>query len=228
MEKRRILFGSYDTAADGLWTLASWKLNKANQMQTFVSVPGRVAPLDLSTYLTDGQPYYDNATLDVVLESSEGDRLARKHRIDLMVNHLDGRTVNIYLPDDSDHYLVGRVQVYPDYNDLAHCAVRVSAVCDPWLYAAAATVVSLEATATEQKAQLLNFGRMAVVPAVAVTGEVRIGYGGSSWSLQTGEHYLPELYLTPGTGLALPGVHDITYSGSGSVVITYREAVLAV
>jgi hypothetical protein len=228
MEKRRLTIGEYDTAADGLWTLASWKLTKGAQVQTFVAVPGRAAPLDLSTYLTDGQPWYDNATLDVVLESSEGDRLARKHRIDLMVSYMDGQTLKIYLPDDPDHYLVGRVQVNPEYNDPAHCAVRVSAVCDPWLYAAAETVVVLEATATEQTAQLLNYGRLAVVPAVVTTGEARIQYGGRSWALQAGEHLLPELYLTPGQGLGRPGAHSITYAGSGNITITYREAVLAV
>lgn len=228
MEKRKLTIGGYDTAADGLWTLASCVLTKAAQMQTFVSVPGRVAPLDLSTYLTDGQPYYDNATLEAVLESSEGDRLARKLRIDLMVNYLDGRTLPIYLPDDPDRYLMGRVQVYPEYNDLAHCAVRVSAVCEPWLYAAAETVVPLEATKAEQIAQLLNYGKLAVVPTLVVSGEVRIGYGTSSWALSAGEHVLPELLLTPGEGLGLPGVHNITYAGSGSVTITYREAVLAV
>ena len=228
MEKRKLVIGDYDTAAHGLWTLASCVLTKAAQMQTFVSVPGRVAPLDLSTYLTDGEPYYDNATLDAVLESSEGDRLDRKARIDQMVNYLDGQTLRIYLPDDPDNYLVGRVQVYKEYNDLAHCAVRVSAVCEPWLYAAAETVVDLGATETEQTAELYNHGRLAVVPTVVTTGEVRIQYGTSSWALTAGEYTLPELYLTPGKGLGQPGVHSISYSGSGSITITYREAVLAV
>lgn len=228
MEKRKIIIGDYDTAADGLWTLNYWKLNKGTQMQTFVSVPGRVAPLDLSTYLTDGQPYYDNATLEVILESSEGDRLARKERIDQMVNYLDGQTMRIYPPDDLDHYLVGRVQVYPEYNDLAHCAVRVSAVCDPWLYAVNETVVSLTATETEQTAHLFNHGRLAVVPTLETTAEVRIVYGTSSWSLPKGEYTLPELYLTPGKSLGQPGVHSIIYSGSGSITLKYREAVLAV
>lgn len=228
MEKRKLIIGNYDTAVDGLWTLNYWKLNKGAQVQTFVSVPGRVAPLDLSTYLTDGQPYYDNATLEAILESSEGDRLARKQRIDQMVNYLDGQTVHIYLPDDPIHYLVGRVQVYPEYNDLAHCAVRVSAICDPWLYAASETVVTLTATEAEQTAYLFNYGRLAVVPTVAVTGEVRIVYGTSSWALPEGEYTLPELYLTPGQGLGQAGVHSITYTGSGSITIRYREAVLAV
>ena len=228
MEKRKLLIGDYDTAADGLWTLASCMLTKGAQVQTFVPVLGRVAPLDLSTYLTDGQPYYDNAILEAVLESSEGDRLARKLRIDLMVNYLDGQTMKIYLPDDPDHYLIGRAQINKEYNDLAHCAVRVNAVCHPWLYAADETVVNLTATEAEQTAQLLNYGRLAVVPTLVVTGEVRIGYGARSWALSAGEYTLPDLCLTPGKGLGLPGEHSVTYSGAGSITITYREAVLAV
>ena len=228
MEKRKLIIGDYDTAADGLWTLASWKLTKGEQVQTFVAVPGRAAPLDLSTYLTDGEPYYGNAYLEAVLESSEGERLERKQRIDLMANYLDGQQLRIYLPDDPDRYLVGRVQVYREYNDPAHCAVRVSAVCDPWLYAADETVVALTATEAEQTAHLFNYGRLAVVPTVTVTGEVRVVYGTSAWALPAGEYHLPELYLTPGQGPGRPGVHSITYSGSGSITITYREAVLAV
>ena len=227
MEKRKIIFGEYDTA-ENLWTLAAFKLTKASQEQNFLNVPGRYAPLDLSTYLTDGQPSYGSAGLEVVLESSEGDRLERKDRIDLLVSYLDGRSVPVILPDDPDHYLVGRVQVRPDYNDPAHCAVKVEAVCEPWLYAARETVVTLTATATEQTATLVNSGRLAVVPTLEVTGEVLLVYGNSSWALENSTYYLPELYLTPGAGLVMPGVHEITNSGNGTLKIIYREAVLAV
>lgn len=227
MEKRKIIIGEYDTA-ENLWTLASWKLTKPSQEQTFVSVPGRYAPLDLSTYLTDGQPYYGSAALDIVLESSEGDRLERADRINLMVNYMDGQNLEVVLPDDPDHYLVGRIQVQPEYNDLAHCAVKVSAVCEPWLYAATETVVTLTATEAEQTVRLVNSGRLAVVPTVEVTGQVNLVYGDNTWGLGDGTYYLPELHLTPGAGLVMPGVHELTYSGSGTVKITYREAVLAV
>lgn len=227
MEKRKLILGDYDTAADGLWTLTAFKLNKAAQVQTFIDVLGRYAPLDASTYLTDGQPYYGSASLEASLESSEGDRLDREDRIGIMVDHLDGQRVEIITPDHPDHYLVGRVQVLPEYNDLAHCAVKVSAVCEPWLYAVAETVVKLTATDTEQTARLVNSGRLAVVPVLEVTGTVDLVYGANSWSLSAGTYTLPELYLTPGTGLVLPGVHEVTYSGAGTVTITYREAVLA-
>lgn len=226
MEKRSIILGTYDTARDGLWTLRSWKLTKPKQVQNFLAVPGRHAPLDYSTYLTDGQPYYESRELEAVLESSEGTRLEREDRINLMVNHLDGLSMNIYLPDDPTHYLVGRVQVAPEYNDPAHCSVVVTAVCEPWRYAKTETVVNLTAGTTEKVARVTNSGRLAVVPTLTITGEVHLAYGSSTIDLSAGEYIWPDLYLTPGTVLAAPGVHEVKYKGSGTVKITYREAVL--
>lgn len=220
MEKRKIIIGAYDSAANA-WTLAACKVTKAQQMQTLVQVPGRYAPLDLSTALTDGQPYYGNATLAVRLESSEGDRVVRQTRIDELVNLVDGMSLHIVLPDHPNSYMVGRVQVQPEYNDLAHCAVAISAVCEPWLYRSRETTVTLTASTTAKTATLSNTGRLAVVPTITVTGDVVLEYEGSSWGLSAGTHALPDLFLTSGD-------HVITYSGSGTVSFSYREAVLAV
>ena len=135
MEKRKMIFGSYDTALTGLWTLTEWALSAAEYKQNFMEVPGRDGALDLSATLTNGEPKYGSRTLSAVFESSEGSRLERKARMDTMVNWLSGWRMNIELPDDPEHYLVGRVQVEPLYNDMAHASVQVTAVCDPWLYA---------------------------------------------------------------------------------------------
>lgn len=220
MAKRQLILNGYKTAEDGLWTLSSLKITKANQVQTYVSVPGRHAPLDLSTTLTDGQPYYTSAALSAVLESSEGTRDERQARIEHIVNLLDGYTVRIVHPDHPDRYMMGRLQVIPDYNDLVHCSVKLTGVLEPWLYNAAQTVVAATATSTAQTVTLTNTGRLAVVPTVAVTGEVTLVYGSFTQTLSAGSYLLPDLYLTP-------GAHQVTYSGSGTVTFAYREAVLA-
>lgn len=220
MSKRQLILNGYKTAEDGLFTLASLKITKASQVQTFVSVPGRFSPLDLSTTLTDGQPYYGSAGLEAVMESSEGTREERQERIGQLVSSLDGYTVTIVHPDHPDHYMVGRVQVTPEYNDLVHCAVRLTAVCEPWLYNETQTSVTVAATATAKTVNLVNSGRLASAPTLEVTGNVNLTYGAYSWALSAGVYQLPELYLTPGT-------HQVGYSGSGSVTFTYREGVLA-
>lgn len=221
MVKRQLIIDGYRTAEDGLWTMSACKITKAPQVQGFTDVPGRFAPLDLSTTPTNGEPYYTSATLDVVLESSEGTRQERQARIDEMVNRLDGYTVKVVHPDHPNHYLVARVQVTPDYNDWAHCSVLVSGVCEPWLYACTEKVVTCNATTAEQTVDLTNSGRLSLSPRVTVTGEVTLTYGSNVQVLTAGHYTLPWLHLTPGP-------HSLSCTGSGTVTFTYREAVLAI
>lgn len=227
MTKRQLILNGYKTAEDGLWTLASLKITKASQVQNFVSVPGRFAPLDLSTTLTDGEPYYGNAGLEAVLESSEGTREERQERITLMLNLLDGHTAHIIHPDHPESYMLGRVQVTKEYNNLVQAKVKVTAVCEPWSYNARETSVTVELSASAKTIQLRNSGRLGVMPLVEVTGEATLAYNGTTATLSAGAYTLPWLYIAAAGGPASPNDIALEISGSGVVTFTYREAVLA-
>lgn len=220
---RKMIFGTYDTAAN-LWTLTGWELGEAEPITNYVDVPGRISgPLDLSTALTDGEPRFGSRPFSATFETSEGTRLERKARIGTMTNWLTGWQVHITLPDDDTHYLVGRLTVKELYNDMAHASVEVTAVCEPWLYSAAETVVELTAATDEQTQTLTNTGRRTVVPLLEITGEganVLLQFGTASWALGAGTYKLPDIVLTQGE-------HLLTYSGSGSIKLTYREGVLS-
>lgn len=219
MQKRKILIGEYDTAAQG-WTLTGWKLSDAEQKTKYIEKVNGDGSWDMSTALTDGIPKYKDRTLTATFECSEGDRLEREETISYMINLLDGMRWVIYLPDDEHHYIVGRVHVVREYNDLAHAAVTLTAVCEPWRYANTETIVTLTAATTKKTATLYNRGKRAVVPILKVTGtSVLLEYGTASQALSAGTFQWPDLLLTAGT-------HTLTYSGTGSVVISYREAVL--
>ena len=219
MVKRTIVFGGYNTAANG-WTLTGWQLSPAEQKTNFVERTGGDGSWDLSTALTDGQPRYYDRTLTVTLEHSGGDRLGREAIIRQMVNLLDGIRTNIELPDDPFHYITGRLHVAREYNDPAHAAVTVTAVCSPWKYSNLETTVTLTAATAKKTAQLVNNGRLAVVPMLTVTGSsVLVEFGNLSKAMSAGTHQLPDLLLTSGT-------HTLTYSGTGTLAIKYREAVL--
>ncbi len=221
MTKRGLIIGTYDTAVQG-WTLtADWAFSDPVQETKYVDVPGRrKGPLDVSTALTDGDPVYGSRTLTAVLETSEGNRLERESRISIMTNWLDGWRADIVLPDDEQHYVVGRVSVAKLYNDLAHASVRVTAVCEPWRYNKEETVIVLESATAAQTATLPNQGRLAVIPLLSISGgEVLLVSGGSSWALGPGTYALPDLLLPQG-GKA------VTYSGTGVLTFTYREGIL--
>lgn len=218
MLKRKITFGTYDTAANG-WTLTGWKLSAAEEKTNLVDKTGGDGSWDLSTALSDGIPRYRDRTLTVTLECSEGDRLNREAKIRHMVNQLDGMREDIELPDDAFHHINGKLHVVREYNDLAHAAVTVTAICKPWKFANAETVATLTASSTAQIVRLVNSGRRAVVPTLTATGSVTIEYKSASKALSAGTYQWPELLLTP-------GAHELTIRGSGSLVIRYREAVL--
>lgn len=223
MEKRKLIIGTYDTADDGLWTLAGLEFSDPELLTYFVEVPGRKAgPLDLSTALTDGDPTYGSRTLTATLESSEGTYLDREERISAMINWLDGWRLEIVLPDDPDHYIVGRVSVAKDFNDPAHAGVTVTAVCEPWRYSFLERQYTLYALGTSQTVTILNVGRLTVVPLLTVTGtdaSVRLVYGSSSWTLGPGTYKLPDMMLKQGDS-------QLLYSGTGTVQISFREGVL--
>lgn len=218
MQKRKLVIGSYNTASNG-WTLASWTLSAASQKTNYVEKPSGDGSWDLSTALTDGIPRYNNRSLTATLECSEGTRAARETRIRNMINTLDGLPWNIQLPDDTLHYLHGRVHVAKEYNDLAHAAVTVTATVEPWKYANTETKITLTAATTVKTAKLSNNGRRAVVPTLEATGSVLLKYGTGSLSMSAGTYQWADLLLTTGS-------HTVTYSGSGTLTITYREAVL--
>lgn len=221
MTKRKITLGNYDTAANG-WTLTGWKLSAAEEKTNYVEKPGGDGSWDMSTALTDGIPKYRDRSLTITLECSEGDRLSREAKIRQMVNQLDGMREDIELPDDPYHHINGRLHVIREYNDMAHAAVTVTAVCEPWKYSNTETAITLAASTTAKTARVVNSGRRAVVPVLKVEGSgasVQLTYGTATKTMSTGAYQWPELLLTPGG-------HDLTYSGAGTLTITYREAVL--
>ena len=224
MQKRKIIIGTYDTAIEGLWTLASWNLSKAVANEEYAKIPGHNGPLDVSTVLTDGEPYYGSRTFEATLESSEGTRLEREERINQMINKLDGWRFDITLPDDPLHHINGRVSVERLYNTPVHASVQVRATCDPWRYNATETVVGLIATETEQTAALINMGRRSVVPTIKIIGgsaTLKFTANGEmrTWKLSAGEYILADIYLKTGSA-------PLTYSGTATITLTYREAVL--
>lgn len=219
MEKRKIIFGTYNTAAQG-WTLTSWSLADPQHKSNLVDIPGGDGTVDLSAVLTDGEPRYGDRAFTATFESSEGTRLEREAAINTMRNWLDGWSVNIELPDDPTHYVTGRLHVAKLYNDMAHASVQVTATCQPWRYALDETKTILTATEAEQTATLINHGRRTVAPLLVIEGgPVNLKFGTASWTLSAGSYALPDIILKQGES-------PLTYSGEGTITLTYREAVL--
>lgn len=218
LKKRKVILGEYDTAANG-WTLTGCTLSDPEQKTKYVEKSGGDGSWDLSTAMTDGVARYKDRSLTVRLENSEGTREDREALINHMVNLLDGLTWSVVLPDRPGYYATARLHVAVEYNTVAHAAVVVTGVCEPWLQKDQETIVEKTATTATQSVTLQNNGRRAVVPQLETTGSIRLTYGATLINLSAGIYEWPVLLLTPGD-------HVLEYSGSGKLTIRYREAVL--
>ena len=222
MKKRAFIFGSYNTATEG-WTLTSWKLSPPVLKSQYIDKPGGDGSWDLSTALTDGLPRYSERTLTATFELSTGDRASREQAIRKMFKQVNGQRLNLVTPDDTDYYITGRVSVVKEYSDLAHAAVTVTAICDPWKLAFAEKTHTLTAKTEQQTVNLGNSGGRAEVPTIVVQGIgviVKLSHNDTSISLTPGTYKWPELVLMPSK------ITRLGYSGSGEITITYAEAVL--
>ena len=133
MAKRKMAFGTYDTADEG-WTLCpGWVLDPPQQKTNYIDKVGGDGSWDMSTAMTGGIPRYSDRNLTATFETSDGNRELRESMIRDMVNALDGYKMEIELPDLPAYYLMGRVHVARNYSDLAHASVTVTALCEPGL-----------------------------------------------------------------------------------------------
>ena len=218
MKKRTVKIGDYDTAAHG-WTLAALKLTDPQLKENYVEKTGGDGSWNLTTALTNGIPRYKNRTLTVSLECSVGNREHREDLINEMVNDMDGFEWPFVLPDRPDHYLTGQAKVAVEYSDLAHARVTITATCEPWLYRSRESVTELTCTQEPQIFVIYNGGRRASVPVLSVDGSVSLKYGIFETQLDSGVYEWSPLLLTS-------GLHELEYSGNGTIIITFREAVL--
>ncbi len=227
MEKRTALLGSYDTASNG-WTLTGCLLSDPEQKTQYIEKSGGDGSWDLSTVLTDGIPRYKDRNLTITLECSEGTRDDREEIIQEMVNTLDGLEWHIVLPDRPEHYLVGRLHIAVNYNDLAHAMVTVTGVVEPWFYRNTESIVVLTAPITSSTDAatfyLWNRGRKVATPVLTVNGTAHLTFKGLHQNLETGTYTWPALQL-------MPGENELIYTGSyggtdETLTLTYREAVL--
>lgn len=245
MEKRGFIFSTstaevYNTADSG-WTLTAWEFTEPEFIENYIDVPGRLdGPIDASTALTDGDPRYKQRKLTATFECSEGTRAEREGMITNMKQLLHGLSFSIEFPDYDDFQARGRVRVERIYNDNAHASVRMTAICEPWLYRNEETLVEIALEVGETKAvEIKNNGRRLIFPSVNINNVgTRLwgnGSGGLSYTPHSMGRYaldydteplqLPDFFIWPGETFTLYCESDKTV-GLHFIKLSYREAVL--
>lgn len=215
--KRAIIFDKYNTAYDWGLLLTAKALTDPEVKTNYQTLDGASGSLDLTEALT-GEVAYNDRTLSASFSLSDGTVQEREAVLRDVVTALHGRKVSIIEPDDLEHYLVGRVQVTGRTNTLAYATLDVEAICEPWRYANNESERRVDVRGITDVV-IRNAGPKTVCPVITVTGEVSVTYNGATTELTTGSYKITDIRLKTGANI-------IGVAGSGTVVFSYREAVL--
>lgn len=142
MIRRALTIGSYNTALDGKFVTAEMEIGQPEFYEEFQEVPGMHGALDFSEAPVS-HPVYKMREISVAFESSRGSVQEREERITEFMAACHGQRLKIVLPDYPDRYLIGRVKLKREFNNLAYCRVSMTAKCEPFFVSELPDSVSL-------------------------------------------------------------------------------------
>lgn len=215
---RAIQFNEKHTAEDWGLILTAKKRNPPTPKYEKISIDGRDGEIDLSRALT-GEIKYKNTDASYSFLLSKGTQAEREELLSEIINFIHGQILNIIEPDDQYHYIVGDCIVENVVNNKAYASFTVSADCEPYRYAIEETNRYISLTSSITDIVITNTGTKILIPTLTVNGSVNLTVGSSSVALSSGQYKLTSLKLKP-------GATTISVSGSGTLIVSYREAIL--
>lgn len=162
-----------------------------------------------------GEPVFENRTVTASFRML----LPAQDSRERIISDLEGRTVQIVLPDDLRYYMTGRVHIAGVGQHIGD-ELTITADCLPWRIALTETVHEIAASEEEKQYRWRNGGRRLAIPTITVGDTAAIiTINGVTKVLPSGTHILSEFGI-PGYGTAKVSAHG------GAFTARYKEAIL--
>lgn len=211
-------FGGWHSHRDLGLIQQSVDVQPAPPKLNLVEVPGADGAKDLSTQPA-GRVVYEDRKIVWTFALYPGDNWDRKHQ--QVCNALNGLACDIVLDTDPDYYYQGRLTVKKYKVSGLLRQITVEAVCRPYKLKRVETRRVATVSTTYTTLALVN-ERKVVIPAITVTQETTLRWGGSTLTLAAGTHRVADIELQPGTNLLDAKVA----TGTGEITVVYREGAL--
>lgn len=211
-------FGSLHSNADLRLIQQKVEVGPAVPRTSYVQVPGADGALDLTEAL--GNVNYDDREIVWTFALYPGDDWAERRR--RVSNALNGIACRITPDDETGWYYDGRVSVDEYASDRLLRTITVKAVCRPWRYKLAPTVVTRADLGTAYKQLSLPNERRPVIPTITVAQDTTLLWGGSTIAVSAGTYRRADIRLQAGANILKAKVP----SGTGSITVEYQEASL--
>lgn len=206
-----------------------------------VDIPGMHGILDMTTVLT-GFPTYSNRTgsLDFILAPGRGYFENVKQ---LVMSHLHGRRMNLYLADDPDHYYTGTFSVNGLKSDARTNGISINYDLYPfrrdiitsdadWLW----DPFNFETGVIRNWSSLTVSGSLVLViedcdepvmPSITASAAMTMVHRWYTYDgvAKSKSYSIPSGTSTPGFSLK-PGNNRLTFTGNGTITVSYRGGVL--
>ena len=188
-------------------------ITTAKQKRHLIDVPAADGDIDAMEGI--GEPTYETRTVTALFKmlTNADDTRTR------IINDLEGKTIEIVLPNDLNHYMIGRVHIAGIGFKISD-ELRITVDCLPWRYARNEVIIPVASSQSKKKHEWWNRGRRLAVPEITVeNSDVTFVVNGETIVLGQGAHL--------SSALAIPGYSKISATASGGAfTVRYREAIL--
>ena len=209
-----VRIGEIDTLSEwGLCLCSDLSIGAPELKSKWVDVPAADGALDFSQALTGG-PVYKNREITFRLVQADRSAGAFSDVLAALMAHCHGKSMNLWLPDDEEHYFTGlfEVDAVSGYNKPV---IKIKVTAFPYRYKNNITLTVYTIPAAGSVLAQLNNELMPVYPAFAV----------ESGSASVNGHTLTATPNTFGDIRLIAGKTGVTLTGAtgAKVMITYQE-----
>ena len=204
----------------GLSSLAHYRLemqycyiSTAKRKRHLVDIPAADGDFDAMEGI--GEPAYETRTVTALFKMLANAEDTRTR----IINDLEGKTVELVLPNDLQRYMIGQVHIAGIGHRISD-ELLVTIECNPWRFTRSEVIIPVASSASEKQHEWWNRGRRLAVPEITVeSSDVTFVVNGEKIVLGQGTHL--------SSALAIRGFDKISVTASGGAfIVQYREAIL--
>lgn len=192
-----------------------------------VDIPGANGIIDLTEVLT-GYPLYGMRSGSLKFINSNGYESWQYVNMD-MAEYMHGRLIKMVLLDDPDFYYEGRVSIADRASEDTRDKITVNYALNPfkhmiftqsnWLWDPfnfkSGIITSRQNVHVSGSRKIrLPGSALNTVPVITVSSPMTVTFKGTAYNLQAGPNTISAIKLSSGT-------HELTFSGTGTVSISY-------
>lgn len=206
-----VKFGDKHSYDDWGLVLTEKSLGLPEPKTSGIEVEGADGEIDTSEVLS-GEIKFSDRTLTFKLTLTD-EYEDFNDKVTAIANYLHGKKMRIILDDDALHYYYGRCAINEWMTDRRIGQIAITCKCEPYKYDLNETIIT---SFINEETKVNVYGkRMTVCPTISVTGNVTLFVGKTRVDLSTGEHEILDCYIREGN-------NTLTFTGSGSIKLTYR------